>query len=90
MCRTTTSIIGLAMAGLSFAQSSTRRELFPTVTLYVPGADVQPLVASIVGSVGKTTKYPRLFVNFRRMQQLQRMRYNAPTARIATTVDSTV
>jgi len=55
MCRTTISVIGLAMAGLSFAQSSTRRELFNTVTLYVPGADIQPLVASIVGSVGKTT-----------------------------------
>jgi hypothetical protein len=62
MCRTTISVICLAMAGLSFAQTSTRRELFTTVTLYVPGADVQPLVASIVGSVGRTTKYPRFLL----------------------------
>jgi len=64
MCRTTISVIGLALAGLSFAQTSTRRELFNTVTLYVPGADVQPLVASIVDSVGTTTKYPMPLADF--------------------------
>lgn len=37
------SIVGL-MAGLSFAQTS-------TVTLYIPGADTQPLVGSVIGAV---------------------------------------
>lgn len=40
----TTSIFALAAASLSLAQTS-------TVTLYIPGADTQSLVASIAGTV---------------------------------------
>ncbi|KAF8851578.1 hypothetical protein BDZ45DRAFT_679022 [Acephala macrosclerotiorum] len=46
----TTIILGLVMAGLSFAQTS-------TISLFIPGADTQPLVASIVGSDSKATTY---------------------------------
>jgi hypothetical protein len=39
----TTLVSGLAFAGLSVAQS--------TISLYIPGADTQPLVGSIIASV---------------------------------------
>jgi len=38
------SILSLAFAGLSYAQTT-------TISLYIPGADTQPLIGSIVGSV---------------------------------------
>jgi len=44
------TLLGLAIASTSFAQTS-------TVTLYIPGADVQPLVASIVASDATATTY---------------------------------
>jgi hypothetical protein len=40
----TLSLFGLAFAGLSFAQTT-------TVSLFVPGADIQPLIGAVVGSV---------------------------------------
>jgi hypothetical protein len=40
----TICIFGLAYAGLSFAQTT-------TTSLYIPGADTQPLIGSIIGSV---------------------------------------
>ncbi|RFU33986.1 hypothetical protein B7463_g2351, partial [Scytalidium lignicola] len=50
MYPTTISVLGLAIASLALAQTS-------VVTLYVPGADVQPLDASIVGSDATATTY---------------------------------
>ncbi|KAH8799853.1 hypothetical protein F5884DRAFT_838570 [Xylogone sp. PMI_703] len=50
MHATTISILGLAVAGVSLAQTS-------VVTLYIPGADVQPLAGSIVGSDATATTY---------------------------------
>jgi len=47
---TTSVFILLAMAGQSLAQTS-------TITLYVPGADTQPLVASVVASDPTATTY---------------------------------
>jgi len=44
------SVFGLATATLSFAQSS-------TISLFIPGADSQSLVASIVGSDATATTY---------------------------------
>ncbi|KFZ14291.1 hypothetical protein V501_03322 [Pseudogymnoascus sp. VKM F-4519 (FW-2642)] len=45
---TSVSLVGLALATVSAAQ---------TVTLYVPGTDEQPLVASIIGSDATATTY---------------------------------
>jgi hypothetical protein len=45
MFATTVSIFGLVLARLSFAQTTTR-------SLFVPGADPQSLIGSIIGSVG--------------------------------------
>jgi len=50
MYPTSISVFGLAMASLAFAQTS-------IVTLYIPGADVQPLDASIIGSDATATTY---------------------------------
>lgn len=47
---TTISFLGLAIASVSHAQTS-------VVTLYIPGADVQPLDASIIGSDAAATTY---------------------------------
>jgi hypothetical protein len=44
MISATISIFGLALAGLSSAQTT-------TISLYIPGADTQPLIGSIIGSV---------------------------------------
>jgi hypothetical protein len=48
-------VVGLAVAGFSSAQS--------TVSLFIPGADLQPLVASIVGSVQISSCLPRDFTD---------------------------
>ncbi|KUJ24253.1 uncharacterized protein LY89DRAFT_679436 [Mollisia scopiformis] len=50
MHSTTISVLGLALATLSLAQSS-------TISLFIPGADSQSLVASIVGSDATATTY---------------------------------
>lgn len=50
MHSTTVTILGLAWASLSLAQSS-------TISLFIPGADTQSLVASIVGSDATATTY---------------------------------
>ncbi|TVY42580.1 hypothetical protein LOCC1_G003946 [Lachnellula occidentalis] len=50
MYPTTTVVFGLAIASISFAQTS-------TVSLYIPGADTQPLVASVVASDATATTY---------------------------------
>ncbi|TVY44861.1 hypothetical protein LSUB1_G001873 [Lachnellula subtilissima] len=50
MYPTTTVVFGLAIASISFAQIS-------TVSLYIPGADFQPLVASVVASDATATTY---------------------------------
>ncbi|PMD35542.1 hypothetical protein L207DRAFT_587840 [Hyaloscypha variabilis F] len=44
------SILSLAFAGLSYAQTT-------TISLYIPGADTQPLIGSIVGSDAAATTY---------------------------------
>ncbi len=44
MFSATISIFGLAFAGLCSAQTT-------TLSLYIPGADTQPLIGSIIGSV---------------------------------------
>lgn len=44
MLSSTAILTTLTLAGLSLAQSS-------TISLYIPGADTQPLVGSIIGSV---------------------------------------
>jgi len=45
-----TFLSGLALAGLTIAQST-------TVSLFIPGADTQPLVGSIIGSDSTATTY---------------------------------
>ncbi|PMD18758.1 hypothetical protein NA56DRAFT_647641 [Hyaloscypha hepaticicola] len=44
------SVFGLAFAGLSFAQNT-------MVSLFVPGADTQPLIGAVVGSDASATTY---------------------------------
>lgn len=44
MLPATVSIFGLALASLSFAQTTTR-------SLFIPGVDPQNLIGSIIGSV---------------------------------------
>jgi len=48
--RSTTIVCGLAFAALTVAQST-------TISLYIPGADTQPLVGSIIGSDSAATTY---------------------------------
>jgi len=50
MISATISIFGLVLAGLSSAQTT-------TISLYIPGADTQPLIGSIVGSDSAATTY---------------------------------
>lgn len=50
MLSATISIFGLALAGLSSAQTS-------TISLYIPGADTQPLVGSVIGSDSAATTF---------------------------------
>lgn len=50
MHSTIISVFGLATATLSFAQSS-------TISLFIPGADPQSLVASVIGSDATATTY---------------------------------
>jgi len=50
MLSTRSLISGLTLAGLAIAQST-------TISLYIPGADSQSLVGSIVGSDSTATTY---------------------------------
>jgi len=50
MVLATVVLYGLAFAGFSFAQST-------TISLFVPGADTQPLVGSVIGSDKDATTY---------------------------------
>ena len=55
------SLVGLALATVSVAQTATvSGTQKATVTLFVPGTEKEPLVASIIGSVSTSpTQIPR-------------------------------